>query len=364
MKHIILSCLAILVFSNTHAQELQTSVYGYMKLDIAYDNHLSSHGNFIMYVQPQSQQGNAHTLSFTARQTRLGLKLTRDTTEGIIEIDFYGGGTENKNSLALRKAYVDIPLGPTTLRAGQAIDIIAPLNPTSTNYTVGYGAGNIGYRRPQLAIFINQRPYSFALGITRSLGSDLNNDAIEDGDASGVPTIQTRTGLQFSKFAMGASAHYGRLNAPGAPQEEYATWSINVDGKFDLSSQVAFFGEAYTGVNTAAYYGAIAHHDCVNELKSRGGWINLTYDPNGPLAFSVGGGLDDLCDEENNYLANLPDIRSQNAFEFGLVTYALSSNTKLGFEVSHWQTKYRNPSPNNARTANDLRLQWSVQSAF
>jgi hypothetical protein len=356
--------VAILVFANIHAQELQTSIYGYLKLDIAYDNHLSSHGNFIMYVEPQSQQKSAHTLSFTARQTRLGVQLMRDKTKGIIEIDFYGGGTENKNSLALRKAYVDIPLGPTMLRAGQAIDLIAPLNPTSTNYTVGYGAGNIGYRRPQLAIFITQMPYTFALGITRSLSSDLNADAIPDGDASGVPTIQTRTALQFSKFAIGASAHYGLLNAPGTAQEEYATWSINIDGKFDLSSQITLLGEAYTGVNTAAYYGAISHHDCVNELKSRGGWINLTYDPNGPLAFSLGGGLDDLCDEEKNYLANLPDIRSQNAFEFGLVTYALSSNTQFGFEISHWQTKYRNPSPNNARIANDLRLQWSVQSAF
>ena len=92
--------------------------------------------------------------------------------------------------------------------------------------------------------------------------------------------------------------------------------------------------------------------------------MNLTIDPTGPLAFSLGGGIDDLCEEERNYLSALPDIRSQNSFQFGLVTYALSQNTKLGFEISHWQTEYRNPSPSNVSSAQDLRLQWSVQSAF
>lgn len=365
MKHLLLSLATIALFlSSPQAQDVQTSIYGYMKLDIAYDTNLSSHGNFIMYVRPQPQQGTTNTLSFTARQTRLGLKLNRENAIGIIELDFYGGGPENKNSIALRKAYVDIPLAATTLRAGQAADIISPLNPTSLNYTVGYGAGNIGYRRPQLALMFNQAPYSFALGITRSLGSDLNNDAITDGDASGVPTIQSRTGLKFSKFAIGASAHYGLMDAPGAEQEEYATWSVTVDGVFELTNNISLKGEAYTGVNTAAYFGAIANHDCVNELQSRGGWINLTIDPKGPLAFSFGGGIDDLCEEERNYLSALPDIRSQNAFEFGLVTYSLSEHTKLGFEVSHWQTEYRNPSPGNVNTAKDLRLHWSVQSAF
>lgn len=354
----------VMGLTTTQAQELQTSLYGYMKLDIAYDNNLSSHGNFIVYVKPQTQNGNSHALSFTARQTRLGLKLNRDNTEGIIEIDFYGGGTENKNSIALRKAYVDIPIGPMTLRAGQAADIISPLNPTSINYTVGYGAGNIGYRRPLLSLTAIKAPYSLTIGVARSLGADLNNDLIDDGEASGLPTVQSRTGLQFSKFALGISGHYGKMEADGAQQEDYDTWSVTFDGKVDFSPTVTLKGEAYRGVNTATYFGAIANHDCTSELESQGGWINLTYNPTGPWAFSLGGGIDDLCDENRTYIATQPDARSKNSYEFGLVTYDLSSRAKIGFEVSHWITEYINLSPGNVTRAKDLRLQWSVQSAF
>jgi len=366
MKHItvalFISCL--LVTSPAQAQTVQTQFYGYMKLDVAYDNNLSSHGNFILYVPPQPQSGNSQALSFTARQTRLGLKLNKDTTTGILEIDFYGGGAENKNSIALRKAYVDIPLKQLTLRAGQAVDIIAPLNPTTSNYAVGYGAGNIGYRRPQLALIYDQQPYFFAMGITRSLGADLNNDNVVDGEASGLPTVQSRTGLKFSKMSIGASGHYGLMKADGASQETYASWSVTLDGVLKLADQVSIKGEAYSGANTAAYYGAIANHDCANELQSRGGWANILYNPPGPLSFSFGAGIDDLCQEEQNYLANLPDIRAQNSFEFAFVQYALSQNTQVGFEISHWKTTYRNPSPGNTQTAKDLRLQWSIQSNF
>ncbi|MBT5830619.1 MAG: hypothetical protein HOH77_10535, partial [Candidatus Latescibacteria bacterium] len=92
MKHVLfcLSAIALLVHT-PQAQDVQTSIYGYMKLDIAYDTNLSSHGNFIMYVRPQPQKGTTNTLSFTARQTRLGLKLNREGAKGIIELDFYGG---------------------------------------------------------------------------------------------------------------------------------------------------------------------------------------------------------------------------------------------------------------------------------
>lgn len=365
MKILIQLLLCVfLIHPPANAQDINTSFYGYVKVDVAYDSHLSSHGNYIMYVQPQNTSGSPHTLNFTARQSRLGLNLTRNQTKGNVEIDFYGGGTENKNSIALRKAFVDIPVGTAILRAGQASDIISPLTPNTLNYGAGYGAGNIGYRRPQIAILIKNQPYSFALGITRNISSDLNNDTIVDGEASGLPSIQSRTGLQFSRFALGVSAHYGKLEAPGASQEDYATWSVNADAVINFNPQFTLKGEAYTGVNTAVYQGAIANHDCVNELQSQGGWINLTYDIKGPLAFSFGGGFDDLCEEEKFYLANLPDTRAQNTFGFGLITYAISPDTILGFEISHWQTTYRNPSPDNRTESKNLRLQWSVQSNF
>ena len=46
----------------------------------------------------------------TARQTRLGFKLTRGQVKGRLEVDFYGASPENKNALLLRYALLAIPL--------------------------------------------------------------------------------------------------------------------------------------------------------------------------------------------------------------------------------------------------------------
>ena len=67
-------------------------------------------------------------------------------------MDFYGDGTvhENKAEPLLRHAYVELTKGNYDIIAGQTNDLISPLAPNTLNYTVGWDAGNIGYRRPQV----------------------------------------------------------------------------------------------------------------------------------------------------------------------------------------------------------------------
>ena len=343
---------------------VKVAFYGYVKVDLSYDNSLSSHGNFIMFVKPHPRDNTTSTLNLTARQTRMGINVARGKAKGRFEIDFYGGGLENKNHMVLRHAYVDIPLGNITLCAGQASDIISPLVPSTLNYTVGWGAGNIGYRRPLIQISSTNNPLHWAVSIARSIGSDLNGDSVIDGEAADVPTVQGRFGLDQGKAAMGISGHYGLMSAPGTADEDYCSWSANIDAKLSLSSAVTLLAEAYIGVNTGTYFGAILNGDCVHDLQSRGGWVNLQLNPKGTLAFSLGGGIDDLNDEFRNYIAATEDVRIRNAFLFGNVTYTIQSNVKTGIELSRWQTKYANPSAGIDPEPTDVRLQWSIQSSF
>lgn len=347
---------------------LRTQWHGYFKLDLAYDYAHSSHGNFIMYVRPYPQGQPTSTINLTARQTRLGLQVEKEHTSGQFEIDFYGGGPENKNLILLRKAYVDLTLGSFMIRAGQASDLISPLSPSTLNYTVGWGAGNIGYRRPQIQIASQLDQMFLGIAFARNISTDLNGDSVLDGEASCIPVIQARLAYPVThskhSLTLGASAHYGLMNSPGAPKEDYNTWSLTGDLKMQITPKLALLGEYYTGANTGAYFGAILNGDCVEDLKSHGGWANLQYQLSNRFTFSTGGGQDALTNTHNTSLAHGQNIRSKNTFLFGNVTYQIYSGVTTGLEISSWQTTYFNASLTNDSAPKNIRVQWSLQSNF
>jgi hypothetical protein len=138
---------------------LDLELYGYIKLDAAYDNARVAIGDYAKWVEPNVPAQNSHEFNLTANQTRLGLKIKgpemKDLqTRGLVEIDFYGGGAENKPNPMMRHAYLaaywpDLRLD---VLAGQTADTISPLTMPTLNYTVGWWQGNIGYRRPQLRV--------------------------------------------------------------------------------------------------------------------------------------------------------------------------------------------------------------------
>ena len=56
---------------------------------------------------------------------------------------------ENKPTIMLRHAYVEVKDDDFRFLAGQTWDVISPLNPNMLMYSVGWDGGNIGYRRAQ-----------------------------------------------------------------------------------------------------------------------------------------------------------------------------------------------------------------------
>jgi hypothetical protein len=170
--------------------------YGYIKLDAAYDDSRTNYGNFVLYIPNESQHKNDNEYNMTAKQTRLGLDIMAPDTYdwqawGRMEIDFYGDGAtqENKPTVLLRHAFVELKKGNFSLLAGQTSDLISPLNMDTLNYTVGWSVGNIGYRRPQLRgtytyPFSKTTKIISALALARSTGtvnSDLDLDLQNDG---------------------------------------------------------------------------------------------------------------------------------------------------------------------------------------
>jgi CheY-specific phosphatase CheX len=115
--------------------------------------------------QPHESAGHRFDLSHQGscvdgRNTRFGIDvlgpripmLDCAQSGGKIEFDFQGAcdGTENKGGVLLRHAYVEVKDDDFRLLAGQTWDVISPLNPSMLMYSVGWEAGNIGYRRAQV----------------------------------------------------------------------------------------------------------------------------------------------------------------------------------------------------------------------
>ena len=338
------------------AEPTKVEWYGYLKLDLARDSGVSSDGNFIRWVKP----GTTATLNLTARQTRLGANIERGSMKGKIEFDFYGESPENKNAPMLRHAYVTVPAGPLMLEAGQSSDLISPLVPATLNYSVAWGAGNIGYRRPQVKLYQQRDHFYLGVALARNISADLDGDKLADGETSGKPALQSRVGLSGSpagrKTTLGASAHYGWCTT-ATDGKDYSNWSAGGDLKLALSAKLTLLAEGYTGSNLGQYAGAIYNPDRVDGLRSSGGWANAQYQWAARLAFSAGGGLDQVRHAD---LAAVNQARATNTFFFANAQYELVPGYKLGLELARWQTEYLNPDA----TQRDTRLQWSMQGSF
>jgi hypothetical protein len=340
--------MGISVFAADDAEKVSVKPYGYIKLDAIYETGSSSHENYTLWAK---DPGNSDGMFYvTARQTRLGLAIKGISfgdfkVSGKVEVDFHSSGVpENKSYNFMRHAFLKISNGSFTVIAGQTSDIISPLVPATLNYPVLWGAGNIGYRRPQLSFRqdfkTGKNTFTIHAGITRTITGDYDGDGINDGIAAGFPTLQARIGGKFalgsnSSLKLGVSGHYGKSKG----DFEYTSDSINVDFLLKVS-KFKLIAEFFSGKNLGAFLGGIVQN--VNlvtneEIKTKGFFVNAVIAASKKVQFSFGYGLDDP-DDDNLLSGN----RSKNTSIFGNFTVALSPSLKIGLEISNWQTDYLN----------------------
>jgi len=347
-------------------------LYGFVKLDAAHDGARTSTGNYGRWVESDSTFADDDQFSLTANQTRLGLRLTGPTDQqlrlgGLVEVDFYGGGAENKPNPMMRHAYLTAfwpELGLSVL-AGQTADTVSPLVMPTVNYTVGWWQGDIGYRRPQLrltktALLGDKVEAKLEVAAARTIGrtNSFTGANYDTGQESGLPTLQGRASVSVPLAAgkpmvAGVSGHWG--------QEEMAdgntldTWSLNFDLMWPLTKKLSLQAEAYMGDNLEAYLGGVGQG--VNGMQvvyDVGGWVALSLAPSAQWQFNVGAGLDNPSD---NDLAD--GGRTYNSVVFGNVWYFFNPNFLIGFELSHLHTGYR-----NLRDGESLREQLSLMYKF
>jgi len=333
--------------------------YGYIKLDASVDSSAIDIGNFARWAADPALATDHNHFNITARQTRLGLRVHGPEEKsfgvlGRVEIDFYGGGGENKNGVMLRHAYIQVDWADKdlTLVAGQTSDLISPLVPRTVNYTVAWWVGNIGYRRPLVAVHkrfgtAGGQRLTLTAGASRTIGDDFK--PAEPGDAgadSGLPSVQGRVayswGMGGKNAELGLSGHWGQENVGGGNgfhDEQLDSWSANLDFLVPVSKSVVVKGEVFAGDNLDDYFGGIGqgvNHELGRDVGSTGGWVAVELDPSSQIQTGFGVGLEDPRDSDLN-----AGQRAFNQAIWGNVFYSFTSYLKAGAEVSYWKTDYK-----------------------
>ena len=136
--------------------------YGYIKVDMAYDDTRTSGTGATAFVLPETTGfGSDRHFTMTARQTRLGLNIAgpdigEGKSAGKIEVDFYApASVENKAQLMMRQAYWQVTYPTWNVLVGQAWEVTSPAFPNILNYAYLALSGNPGYRKPMVLSLIH-----------------------------------------------------------------------------------------------------------------------------------------------------------------------------------------------------------------
>jgi hypothetical protein len=343
---------------------LDIQLYGYLKLDAAYDSSRIDNGNYAKWVEREDTNRNDDQFNMTANETRLGMLINGPDdgvmkASGRVEVDFYGSGdAENKAHLMMRHAYLklDWPADRFSILAGQTSDVISPLLPSTVNYTVGWWTGNIGYRRPQIRLtkeygLDTKTDLKLEGALARTIGTN-SVTGTDSGEDSGLPTLQARASMSLPLFGpdvstVGVSGHWGEEEydiAADGQNKEFETWSLNMDLTQPVNKWLSIKSEVFTGENLNAYNGGIGQGVTTSganqyeEIGSKGGWVAAGLGPWDKTRFNIGVGMDDV--ERGNVNAGV-GARTLNRSVFGNVFYSLSKSAEWAFELSHWRTEYR-----------------------
>lgn len=352
--------------------------YGSLRGSTLYTTSRTSPGAYTLFVFSPDDEGE-DTFEVDTRRTRVGLDVEGPTicmfsnrvkTGGKLEVDFHGNFViENKPGLLLRHAYADMKTDDWRILAGQTWDVCSPLNPGVLNYSVGWSAGNIGYRRAQIRL---ERYLHLTQSTDLTLQGSINQDIVSDFRASSViapestdwPVVQGRVSLtsrdllRGGPMTIGVAGHLGQQGfdikpvGPLPARDDWlvTTWSFNCDIRMPLTERFGLQGEFFTGKDLATELGGILQgvrlDSATNTLagiQSTGGWVEAWYYWTPCLHSHFGYSIDDPRDNEI-----VAGGRTKNDFYFGNLVLDVTKQLIVGFEVSSWKTDYNGKTPGEA----------------
>jgi hypothetical protein len=354
--------------------------YGILWPNMVYSTERTSAGSYTLFVLSGSTVPE-HEFIVDARTTRLGLDVLGPKIEclncaqsgGRVEVDFQNQvlSTENKPTILLRHAYVEVKDEDFRLLGGQTWDVISPLTPGVLNYTVGWDGGNIGYRRAQ---FRGERYLKFSdvslVTAQLSVNQQVFPDAVTNiaGEVPNWPILEGRTAWTVGQrgpgcypITVGVSGHIGEEEFEHKIlgfDDRRRTWSGNIDVRIPITERFGFQGECQVGENLSPFLGGIGQGidpTTLDTIRDAGGWFEFWYDWTPKLHSHVGFSLDN----PNDHDLHTKGERSYNQYYFGNLLYDVTKQFLVGLEVSSWETLYVGQLPGNS-----VRTEFAVKYGF
>ncbi len=339
-------------------------LYGFIRLDLLFDSQQPNNAQSILFIKsPDPRTGNTNgDFTMHPRLTRFGIdysgpriaKLGDAKLTGKLETDFQNGGTESRQIIRIRHAYLRLDWKKFYVLAGQTWDTVSPLFPTVNADTLQWNAGNIGDRRPQLRIAYEPKAggSKFSLiggiGLTGAIDAlDLDANGVRDGEESARPNIQARIGYSHSLggkdrvASVGVSGSYSFLRTarPVAGRTEFRSQAVNIDFTLPVASRLAFKGEGWWGRNMSDVRGGAGQG--INAvtgraIRGRGGWAEANLKISRYLSINPGFSTDDPVDADLS-----AGGRTRNRAFFIANRITPGGNFFFGADYLRWKTNFK-----------------------
>lgn len=338
-------------------------LYGFLRLDLIGDSHRPNNAQTILFItseDPRLGRPSAGNYTMHPRLTRFGIDYTGPQVlggaklSGKFEADFQNGGSESRQIIRIRHAYLRMQWGDFSILGGQTWDIVSPLIPTVNNDTLMWNAGNVGDRRPQLRFSYQPRSgrgrwdLTAGIGLTGAIDSqDLDGNGFRDGEESGLPNLQARVGYSLPSWIKDQSASFGisglyswmDTSRPVAGRTRLNGQLVNLDGALPLTDRLSIRGEGWWGRALADVRGGAGQTFNPNDgrlIRSRGGFIELSGKISPRWSFHPGFTTDDPVDEDVPVAG-----RTRNRAFYLANRFTLGNNFLIGADYLRWKTNYK-----------------------
>lgn len=338
--------------------------YGFLRLDLDFDTQRPNNTQIPLFITSPDPRAGGNTngdFSMHPRLTRFGIdysgpridKLGDAKLSGKLETDFENGGSESRQIIRIRHAFLRLDWHDSWLLAGQTWDLVSPLFPTVNNDSLQWNAGNVGDRRPQLRAAYEPKAgrgkLSFigGLGLTGAIDAlDLDNNGFRDGEESARPDLQARIGYSHPlgkdrSASFGMSGFYGFMKTSRlvAGRTEFRSQLLNADFTLPVASFLSLRGEGWWGRNLSDTRGGAGQGINLitgREIRGRGGWSEANIRVSRYLSLNPGFSTDDPVDED------LPDGgRTRNRAFYLANRITPGGNFLIGADYLRWRTDYR-----------------------
>lgn len=375
---------------DTLFEKMNLELYGHFKLDMSRDNAETNFGNTAFFVKDYSGGDKDEEINIHARHSRIGMNWAGPVVDGIagegkIEMDFLGKAVQKntetmelQGAARLRHAYMRfLGDGGWTVTAGQTWDLFAPHNMKKMNTLVGWGQGNLGFRRPMLAVsrkhqLGDKQDFTWAVALARPVARDsssLDGDAQDDGEDAGVPDVQAHVGVKLSGPAgkpmkLGLGGFFGKREVGGGSagltdDDEYDSSAIALDVMVPITSELSVIGEAWTGTALDGYRGGVwqsyvLSDDAVETIEAYGGFLNVIWKPVKKWRFVAGTGVDN----PKNSDFHASNGRFKNTTLFANAMYQFYPGGTVGIEYDRMETEYTGGDSVNNRIQISFKLKF------